>query len=491
MLKNPKLYEVNTRVWINQWGKNARISDIPSDFFRDLKDKGFDIIWLMGIWKTCPGVINDCCYSVDLVSAYSKSLKDWARKDVIGSPYAVDEYILNPDLGNADDLVLLKERINSEGLKLVVDFVPNHFSAESRLINEIPELFLPGDIELLQRDSYTFYKPHINQNKIFAHGRDPLFPPWTDTVQVNYFSNTARDFMTGVLEKLSTIADGVRCDMAMLPLNNVFHNTWIGVINRFGFNKPDCDFWTSAIKHVKSKNPGFIFLGEAYWDLEWHLQQTGFDYTYDKRLTDRLSYDDIQGIKAHLSADKDFQLKSARFIENHDEMRAVTRFGKMKSLAAATVISTIQGLRFYYDGQFEGKKIKLPLQLGRQPDEKVSRTVHNYYNNLLTITNKPVFRDGEWSIIEPSAVSNDNSSFENFLAWQWALGNERALVVINYSEITSQCRLKFSTGNKNGEIELTDLLTGEIYKRDVSEINKPGLFVELKSYQSHIFLFNV
>ncbi len=491
MIKNPKLYEINTRVWISQWGKNAGIPDIPPDYFTHLKEKGFDFVWLMGLWKTSPAVINDCCFSVDLVSAYNKSLRNWERKDVIGSPYAIDDYVLNPDLGTADDLAVLKETINSAGLKLIVDFVPNHFNAETHLLNKVPELFLPGDIDLLERDSYTFYKPHISQNKIFAHGRDPLFPPWTDTVQVNYFSDAARDFMTGVLEKLSVVADGVRCDMAMLPLNNVFHNTWIGVINRFGFKKPDSDFWTSAIKHIKSLQPEFIFLGEAYWDLEWNLQQMGFDYTYDKRLTDRLTYDDVQGIKAHLSADRDFQLKSVRFVENHDEMRAVTRFGKMKSLAAATVISTVQGLRFYYDGQFEGKKIKLPLQLGRQPDEKVSRTVFNYYNNLMKITNRPVFRDGEWSIIEPFAVSNDNSSFENFLVWQWKLGDERALVAINYGDNTSQCRIRFSAGNKSGEIELTDLLTGEIYKRDIAELNRSGLFVELKSYQSHIFSFNL
>jgi hypothetical protein len=490
MLKNPKLYEINTRVWITRFGRDTKLSDIPAEYFTSLRRKGIDLIWLMGVWKTCTTVIQDCCFSVDLVSAYNKSLKDWAQEDVIGSPYSIDHYIVNPSLGDTDDLLAVKEKINSAGMKLLVDFIPNHFSADTHLVSSNPELFLPGDKELLERDSYTFFIPKGNPDIILAHGRDPLFPPWTDTVQVNYFSESAREFMTDRLHKLTELADGVRCDMAMLPLNNVFHNTWIGAVNKFGFKKPQCEFWKSAIQSVKSRASDFLFLGEAYWDLEWQLQQLGFDYTYDKRLTDRLAYNELHGIKEHLSADNEFQSKTARFLENHDEPRAVTRFGKMKSLAAATVISTIQGLKFFYDGQFEGKRIKLPLQLGRQPDEKVSRTVSAYYNHLLEVTNKPLFREGEWSMIEPSPASPENHSYENFFVWQWKLGNENALVVINYNDSTSQCRIRFRMQETAGDIYLTDVLSGVDYKRSIKELKDPGLFVELKGYQSHIFIYH-
>jgi glycosidase len=490
MIINPRLYEINTRVWLKRFGSNVKLSDIPSDYFMHLKKKGIDIIWLMGIWKTCPSVIKNCCFSVDLVSSYNKSLKDWNQEDVIGSPYSIDDYIVNPSLGSWDDLKAVKENINSAGMKLLVDFIPNHFSADTHLIDSHPDLFLPGDEELLNRDSYTFYNPREGKDKIFAHGRDPLFPPWTDTVQVNYFSDTAREFMTEILLKLTKAADGVRCDMAMLPLNNVFHNTWIGVINKFHYKKPECEFWKSAIQYVKANSPEFIIMGEAYWDLEWQLQQLGFDFTYDKRLTERLTYNDLHGVKAHLSADNDFQLRSVRFLENHDEARAVTRYGKMKSLAAATVITTIQGMKFYYDGQFEGKRVKLPLQLGRQPEERVSRTVSNFYNHLLEITNKPIFKNGAWSMIEPSPAAQGNLSYENFLIWQWKLGSENALIIINYSESASQCRVRFRMPFMSDHIYLTDLLTGEEYKRNIRELNDPGLFVELKGYQSHIFIYN-
>jgi hypothetical protein len=77
MIVNPKLYEINTRIWIKQFGADIMLSKIPREYFRDLKKKGFDIVWMMGLWKTCPSVIKECCFSVDLISAYNKTLRDW------------------------------------------------------------------------------------------------------------------------------------------------------------------------------------------------------------------------------------------------------------------------------------------------------------------------------------------------------------------------------------------------------------------------------
>ncbi len=488
-LINPKLYEINTRVWIQQFGKISSLLDVPAEYFKKLADKGIDIIWLMGIWNTSQHVIDKYCFSYDLVSSYSRSLKDWTKEDVIGSPYAIDNYEINPLLGSCKDLHDFKEKLNSLGIKLFLDFVPNHFSAESKIIKSNPEIFLQGDEELLSRDSYTFYKPEINASKVFAHGRDPLFPAWTDTVQVNYYNDNARDFMIGKLFEIAGLCDGVRCDMAMLPLNNVFYNTWIGVINKFSYKKPEKEFWEIAIKKIKSRYRDFIFLAEAYWDLEWDMQQLGFDFVYDKRLTERLSYNDIGGLKFHLAADKVFQMKSVRFLENHDEPRAVARFGKYKSLAAAVVINTIMGMKFFYDGQFEVKKVKIPVQLRREPEEKISKTVRNYYEKLLAITKDDIFIYGTWEMLFPVSAGEANKSFENFFAWQWTMETKRIIVVINYSENTSQCRIKFDIKTNKKEITLNDLITGETYVREVKEIINHGLFIELRSYQSHILSF--
>jgi glycosidase len=489
MVKNPILYEINTRVWIKKFGSSAKLSDLPIKYFKELANKGVNLVWLMGAWETCTSIIEKCCFSEELITSYNKSLPDWKKEDVIGSPYSIDEYIFNPKLGNFDDLKSLKNSLNKLNIKLILDFVPNHFGADSKIIKSNPEIFLKADSEFYNDDPFTFFKNDDSEN-YFAHGRDPFFPAWTDTIQINYFSDVARNFMTNELIKLGEICDGVRCDMAMLCLNNVFHNTWMGVIDKFNYKKPENEFWSDAIKKVKEKHPDFIFFAEAYWDLEWQLQQLGFDYTYDKRLYDRLLLNDVEGVKAHLTADDDFQKKSVRFIENHDELRAPAAFGREKSLAAAVIISTVKGMKFYYDGQFEGKNIKLPLQLGREPSEKISFFVRNFYYKLLHITKDEVFREGEWVLLEPISAGGNNFSFENIFAWQWKLRNERRIIITNYSGSTSECRLKLEVNNNTDEILLNDLLNEVQYSRSTKEII-PGLFIELKAFQSHIFAFKI
>ncbi|HSP89104.1 MAG TPA: alpha-amylase family glycosyl hydrolase [Ignavibacteriaceae bacterium] len=486
MLKNSKLYEINTRVWLKKFGKDATLISVPDEIFIEFANSGFEALWLMGVWKTCDTLIERCCFTPDLISSYSKALKNWERKDIIGSPYAIDHYELNPLLGKTSDLITLKEKLNKLGLKLLLDFVPNHFSAESRFIKSNPEVFLEADAELLQRDPLTFFKPDISEN-IFVHGRDPFFLPWTDTIQVNYFNLAARKFMIDQLINIAEYCDGVRCDMAMLPLNNVFHNTWLGVLNRFGYKRPQEEFWKEAIASVKKKFPGFIFLAETYWDLEYQIQKLGFDFTYDKQFTDRLIMGDIVNIKSHLFADHDYQMKSVRFIENHDEERASVKFGKEKSLAAATVISTIKGIKLYNDGQLEGLKTKLPVQLGRQPEEKTSQRVKEYYQLLLGITREKIFKEGNWTLLEPIPAGEGNNNFQNFLTWIWDYKNDLRIVVINYSSATSQCRLSILLDSEKENITLIDLLTGDEYLRSVKEMEKPGLFIELKGFHSHIF----
>lgn len=487
MISNPKLYEINARVWLRRF--NWKLKDIPIKYFADLADKGITIVWFMGIWKTSTTVIDKCCFTNDLIASYDKALKDWKREDVIGSPYSIDDYEVNPEFGTWQDLLDLRTKLNECGIKLMLDFVPNHFSIDSKVLQTNPDIFLQVEDHFYWKDTFTFFKSEFNPTLTFAHGRDPLFPAWQDTVQVNFYSEKAREYLCGILIKLADVCDGVRCDMAMLPLNNVFYNTWSGVLNKTNLVKPSEEFWPSAIKKVKNKYSEFIFLAEAYWDLEWDLQQLGFDFTYDKRLVDRLASNDIQGVIAHLKADNEFQSKSVRFIENHDETRAVTNFGKFKSLAAATVISTIQGMKFYYDGQFEGKKIKLPVQLGREPLEKCSNTASKYYSKLLNVVKEDAFTYGKWFLLNPITAGNGNKTFENFFAWQWTYENLKKIVIINYSELTGQCRVKFDVPAGREILMIYDQLNDRVFERSCYEIRNSGLFIELKGFASHILTF--
>ncbi len=489
---NPSIYEINSRVWLKKLERDMGIlslGEIPDSYWNSLTEAGMDYVWLMGVWQTSESVIKKYCFENGLVKSYKRALKDWTEKDVIGSPFAVEEYKINSALGDRQSLIKLESALNKKGIKLILDFVPNHFSAESSLLKSNPEIFLSVNKEYFDNDPHTFYQPFKENQKYFAHGRDPFFPSWQDTAQVNFFSRQAREYLTNILLELTAVCDGVRCDMAMLALNNVFQNTWGGVLTKSGFEKPLTEFWKDAIEETKNKRADFLFIAEAYWDMEWDLQQLGFDYTYDKKLTDRLKSGNTRAVYEHLLADKEYQNKSLRFLENHDEERAVSALGKEKSKAAAVIISTILGMRFYYDGQFDGKKIKLPVQLGREPEEAAILGLPEFYNNLLKISSHEIFKQGEWKLLNPANSWGTNDTYKNILTWQWSLQTENRIVIVNYSDSISTCRVKLDLLGHQEEFVIKDILNDQTYTRSAEEVYHTGLFIELKPYQSHIFAY--
>lgn len=488
MVKNPVIYEINTRVWIKRFGENIKLHEVPTEYWTSLKDKGIDFVWLMGIWKTLPGLAKKYCFEEGLQREYSSALKDWNDEDVIGSPYAIDDYVVNESLGGEPSLMQLKIKLNEIGIGLILDFIPNHFHCESTLVKKNPELFLRADNNYHEDDPHTFFKPEGSED-VFAHGRDPFFPAWQDTVQINYFSTKAREAMIKTLIKLTKLCDGVRCDMAMLALNNIFKNTWGGVLENMGYKKPESEFWKVAIDIVKGVRDDFVLIAEAYWDLEFTLQQLGFDYTYDKILTERLRGNFPPDIKDHLGADYEYQSKSVRFLENHDEERSFKLMGKHKAKAAAVVISTLMGMKFYHDGQFEGKRIKLPVQLGREPVETPVKCMAEFYDKLLKITKHDIFKKGDWYLLKPYQAWDGNESYMNIVAWIWTYMGEKRLVAVNYSDWHSQCRVNLDLRGYPERATLKDLISGQIYNNNTEEVTHTGLFIDLKAYQAHIFEF--
>ena len=492
MKMNENIYEINTRVWLKRFlsdNGSPTIKDVPQEYWTNLRDLGIDYVWLMGVWKTNDSVIKEYCFEPDLFSGYMKALKDFKEDDVIGSPYSIDSYEINPLMGTREDFLELKNFLNSIGIKLVYDFISNHFSVHSSLIKSNPEMFLSIGEEFYNRDPHTYFKSEFHENKYFAHGRDPFFPAWQDTIQLNFFNPETRKFIIDTLKDLTEICDGVRCDMAMLSLSNVFDNTWSGALNFGGFEKPKVEFWKECIDEVKAERNDFVFIGEAYWDLEWELQKMGFDYTYDKKLLDRLKVGQISEIKGHLEADKEYQKKSVRFIENHDEDRAMTSLGKDKSKAAAVIMSTINGMRLYYDGQFDGKKIKLPVQLGREPKEGFDDCMARLYDNLLKITNNEIFKLGDWELLETKEAWEGNKSHKNFLVWLLTYEARKRLVVVNYSREVAHCRIDLDVSNYPGKFKLKDVLNSKTFYRKTDEVQSEGLFIELGPFKSHIFSY--
>jgi len=289
-----------------------------------------------------------------------------------------------------------------------------------------------------------------------------------------------------VIDTVADIAaqcDGVRCDMAMLMLNTIFERTW----GQRAGPKPAEDYWRAIIPAIKTGQPEFKFIAEAYWDLEWELQQQGFDYCYDKKLYDRLEYSDAESVRLHLLADASYQQKMLRFIENHDEPRAAKAFPEAKGRAAAVAILSLPGGKLLHEGQFEGLKVRLPVFLGRRPDEAVDQGLAAFYARLLNAVNREIFRHGDWHLCERSGWP-DNQSCLGLLAWSWQHGDERYLVAINYQRRSAQGRIHLAWSDLKGKVwRLVDQLSEASYDRDGDEMEGAGLYVDMEPWQYHLF----
>ncbi|HSR34734.1 MAG TPA: alpha-amylase, partial [Anaerolineae bacterium] len=268
-----------------------------------------------------------------------------------------------------------------------------------------------------------------------------------------------------------------------LLTRDVFLNTWGGT-----FDPPEAEFWPAAITDLKAEHPGFLTMAEVYWDMEWKLQQQGFDYTYDKRLYDRLLHGDAGSVHAHLTAGMDYQQHLARFIENHDERRAAEAFAVERSKAAAVLALTLPGLRLIHEGQLEGRQVKLPVHLGRRRQEAPVEGLEPFYRRLLAALSHPVFHDGAWKLLDTGPTSADNSGYQRAVGHQWTLGEERRIVTVNLSEQPAQFFLPVDMPHLAGQnCLLRDLLNEKDYTWSGDDMLGRGLYVDLPGYGSHIF----
>ena len=425
MASHPVLYEWNIRVHLadlsSNLGRHATLDDLPPSELDRLAELGFEWIWLLGVWQTGEAGRRVSRTSPQLRQSYQQVLPDVAASDICGSPFAVASYTVSPDLGGDGALARFRERLKACGMRLMLDFVPNHTAIDHPWAREHPDYYVHGSDNDREREPLNYLL--VPEAGIFAYGRDPYFPGWPDTLQLNYGSPALQDAMRNELIKIAAACDGVRCDMAMLLTPEVFKKTW-GIEAR--------PFWPETIQAVRAMHPEFIFMAEVYWGMEWDLQQQGFDHTYDKRLYDRLRSGDANAVRAHLTASLEFQNKSVRFLENHDEERAADVFPPSAHQAAAMIAYFVPGMRFFHDGQLEGRHKKTSVHLCRRAAEKADQFLESFYMQLLAWLRQPVLRTGEWQMLETTP--------DSCFAFAWSDERNRALVVVNFSPDPAQCR---------------------------------------------------
>ena len=480
----PALYQINTWVWLSdlklKHGKSIDLASVPAAEWDAIAKYGFDAVWLMGAWERSPAGIAIANQNKGLLADFQRALPDFCPEDNVGSPYCVRRYVVDRHLGGPEGLAVARRELSKRGMNLLLDFVPNHVAPDHPWAREHPEYFLRGAGDDVKRDPVSFVE--IN-GVVFARGRDPFFPAWPDVLQLNAFQPGLRQAAIETVASIAEQCDGVRCDMAMLFLNEIFERTWGA---RAGV-KPNTEYWTEVITAIRNRHPGFLFIAEVYWDLEWQLEQLGFDFCYDKKLYDRLEHGEAEAIRLHLCAEMDFQSRLVRFIENHDEPRAAATFSPAKHRAAALTIATLPGMKFFHEGQFEGRKVRVPVFLDRRPNEPVDRELLAFYDKLSAAIDKPLYREGQWCLCERSGWP-DNASFQNLVAWSWLKEDDRSLIAVNLSDQPVQARIRVPWAELAGAAwKLTDTLSNVSYEREGAEMLSAGLYVELRPWGYHFF----
>lgn len=392
------VYQIFTRLFANQNTTNkfngsleengtAKFKDINSNALKSIKKLGISHVWYTGVIEHAS--------MTDFSKFGIKKDHPQVVKGIAGSPYAVkDYYDVNPylaeNVGNRmEEFEDLVKRTHQNGLKVIIDFVPNHVSREYQsnvkpkgiadfgenddktkaflaqnnfyyLPNqefEIPEGINPP---VAFKEKYTEYPAKATGNDVFS--AKPSINDWFETLKLNY----GVDYLNGRAThfdptpdtwlKMKDIliywtqkgVDGFRCDMAeMVPV----------------------EFWGWVIPEIKLVNPKVIFIAEIYNPNEYrnYLFNGNFDYLYDKvGLYDALrrlieghgNANDITAVWQKESGD--FSNRMLRFLENHDEQRiASEEFGKKpeSALAAMMLSATLhKGPIMLYYGQELGVK---------------------------------------------------------------------------------------------------------------------------------------
>jgi hypothetical protein len=481
----PCLFQINTRVVLTELSRSlnrpATLDDVPDSTLDRIAANEFDWVWFLGVWQTGAAGRKVSLENPEWRHEFQGLLPDFTDADVSGSCFAIRSYSVNSDFGGDDALGRLRRRVHQRGMRLMLDFVPNHMAPDHPWVREYPDYFVHGTEEQLLREPQNYTRVSTSKGDVvLAYGRDPYFSGWPDTLQLNYANPALREAMESELEHIAGMCDGVRCDMAMLILPDVFERTW---------GLRSAPFWPEATARARARPPGFVFMAEVYWDLEYTLQQQGFDYTYDKRLYDRLRDGNARPVRDHLRADMDFQRSSARFLENHDEPRAAATFPHGMYEAAAVVTYFCPGLRFFHQGQIEGFTKRIPVHLNRGPAEPANPGIQEFYSRLLKCLSRPEVRDGGWRLLDCTPAWDGNWTWDCFICSVFRGAEGKTLIsVVNYAPNRSQCFMHVPFAELEGkQVRFRDLMGPAVYDREGSETLSRGLYLDMPPWGYHVF----
>lgn len=440
----PLVLEIHLRCRLTELSRAAgapvTLANLPDTELDAWQQPGTTHVWLMGAWTSGPRSRAVYLRHPQTPAHLQEALPDWTEADVIGSPYAIGDYQVPAALGGDAGLAALRERLRARGLGLMLDFVPNHLGLDHPWLARHPDYFVQG----AGPADDCFRQETDHGPRWLAHGKDPWFPPWIDTAQLDHRRADTRAAVIAQLRSVTGRCDAVRCDMTMLLLTEVFARNWGRYPVAPGAPGVDTEFWADALAAVR--RPGLLFMGEAYWDLEDRLQDLGFDYTYDKRVLDLLVERRPADLIAHLFGKGDaFVRRSAHFLENHDEPCIAPRLSLPEHRAAAWLQLSLPGMRLLHEGQLTGARTRVPIHLARRRPAESERdaTVSAVYAALLEVLRNSVVGRGEGSVLRPEPAAPGDETHRTLAAIEWTAPNRPAeLALVNLGAEPARARLR-------------------------------------------------
>jgi hypothetical protein len=473
-------------------GRRVTLGDVRAAEIDQIAELGIDLVWLTSVWTTGATSRRVARGSTALRERRAELLPDGSDEDIVGSPFAIAAYEPADNLGGAVGLAAIRQRLAIAGIGLILDFVPNQMGVDHPWVRRHPEWFVHADPQHREADPEGYFEVRSEGRHWIAHGRDPNYPAWTDTAQLDYRHPAVPRAMAQALREVATRCDGVVCSMAMLVLDDVFRTTWSGRSVPPSVAEdasPFGEFWWHATSSVHEVYPQFLLIGEAYWGHEYRLQQLGFNYTYDKPLLDRLVSGDSRSVAGHLRADDTFQRRSVRLLEDRGGPRAAARMDAEQTRAAALVQASLPGMLLIHDGQMDGARAEVPIQFRRGPEEPVDPLLHDFYCKLLRATDDEAFRLGHAIRLEPISAWDGNATHEGIVARLWVSPHRQLrLAVANLGSQAAQAYIPLALPEFAGKVvRLEDQLDEIEYVRPGDDLLVRGLYVDLPAYGRHLF----
>ena len=554
-MPNVILMAKSTLVWLDQLSKQykrsiTRLDQIPDEELDLLASRGFNALWLIGLWERCPA---------------SKKIKHLCgNPEAESSAYSLKGYRISPDIGGNEALQNLKDRCQARHIRLASDMVPNHTGLDSWWMKEHPGYFLQTDT--IPYPNYTFQGMNLssdpdlgifledhyfdqsdaavafkridyrtNEVRYIYHGNDGTTMPWNDTAQLDYLNPETREAVIQTIIQVAKDFPIIRFDAAMTLARKHIQRLWypapgqggdIPGRSAYGLSEEEFlraipqEFWREVVDRIAEEAPDTLLLAEAFWMMEGYFVRTlGMHRVYNSAFMNMVKNEENgkyrDTIKSTLAFDPEILKRFVNFMNNPDEDTAIEQFGDGdKYFGVCTLLVTLPGLPMFGHGQIEGFREKYGMEYAKsywneKPDQAL---IGEHYRRIFPLLRKRyLFSEAEHFALYD--LHSTHGIQENVYAYTNRAGGERALVFYNnaYAEasgwiqrsapsmhrISEEEKLAQSTtigealglhNNPDNFCICTGFHDGLIYVRPSSDICSHGLYVKLSGYETQIFM---